>query len=342
MVRFFRRFHAAGRVNPLGDGYLKRCTSEQVYRYNENVTSPPTLLDYHVARMDSEFRAQDVIRIVARLPGARHIRVDVQTRHLHLELDETQTPRYILENNLLLLAYEAHPFPRSSRSGADHPASLEQIHGPPDEPSSDAPAGTGGIGPFLGRPAVHISDETFPRPGIDIGERARRSSRVLLLVLLALAVALILWSGWALAHRPDVPPPLRHWWSPADHTWLLATWLTWLTAAITLRVAVGLVVMALLLSGWPSRDLRRALAWLAAGVFGDVLALLLDRAANVLLTVRSLAPLVRRLEGPRLAGAHLPDALLLVGVVGMLLTLRRSPLFPIRRRRTSPQGPRHQ
>ncbi|WP_216328907.1 heavy-metal-associated domain-containing protein [Deinococcus aestuarii] len=303
------------------------------------MTLPPTLLDYHVARMDSESRAQDVVRIVARLPGARHIKVDVQTQHLHLELDETQTPRYILENNLLLLAYEAHPFPSSSSPGAGHPASLEQTHGLPGEPSSDAPAEAGGIEPFLGRPAVHTSDEASLRPGIDTGERGRRSSRVLLLVLLVLAVALTLWGGWALAHGADVPPPLRHLSSPADHTGFLATWLT---AAIALRVTVGLVVVALLLSGWLSRDLRRALTWLAAGVFGDALALLLDRAANVLLTVRSLAPLVRRLEGPRLAGAHLPDALLLVGVVGMLLTLRRSPLFPVRRRRTSPPGPRHQ
>lgn len=299
------------------------------------MTLPPTVLDYHVARMDSEYRAQDVVRIVARLPGARHIKVNVRTQHLHLELDETQTPRYILENNLLLLAYEARSFPSVSGPGADHPVGLEQTHVLPGQPSSDAPAGTGGPGRSRADLPVHISDEASRRPGINTGEQERRSSRFLLIVLLVLAVTVILWDGWALTHGPNVLPLLRHLSSPADHTWFLSPWLT---AAIALQVMVGLVVVVLLLSGWLSRDLRRALAWLAAGVFGDALALLLDKASGVLLTVR---PLVRRLEGPRLAGAHLPDALLLVGVLGMLLTLRRSRLPPIRRQRPSPRGPRH-
>lgn len=64
-------------------------------------------LDYQVERMDCFSRVDDVLRLVSKLPGARQVTADAATGRLSLDLDETLVPRTTLENNLLLLGYQA-------------------------------------------------------------------------------------------------------------------------------------------------------------------------------------------------------------------------------------------
>ncbi|WP_152545024.1 MULTISPECIES: heavy-metal-associated domain-containing protein [Deinococcus] len=314
------------------------------------MASSTTPLDYHVPRMDCESRVQDVVRMVAKLPGARKIEADARAQHLRLELDETRTSRSVLENNLLLLGYAARPFPEvlpapgcllpeaarqdgldraqpdpiarrtvpanaAARDPADSAAARPPDNALTDQPSPAPPGGAWGNQPFLNTPPVHVRQPPpAVRPPHFPGSR-RRPSLALLAILLFLAAGLTLWAAWTRIGGPN--SPLLPW--PA-----------------ALRVAAGLALVAVLFSRWLSWGLGWALSWLVAGVFGDTLGRLLDRAAGVLLTAHPLAPLVRWPGGTRLAGAHLPDVLVLVGVVGLLLTLRRSPPEADRPQPTSP------
>ncbi len=190
-----RREHRDSQMLRTSPGFNVLYTYDQVLRYAWNVASPANPLDYHVPRMDCESRVQDVVRMVAKLPGARKIEADARTQHLRLELDETRTSRSVLEDNLLLLGYAARPFPEvlpapecplPEAARPDGPEQAQSVSRQPvpanapardltdpaptglpdnaltDQPSPASPAGAWGNRPFRKTPPVHVRQ---PRAG---------------------------------------------------------------------------------------------------------------------------------------------------------------------------------
>lgn len=88
-------------------------------------TTPGPELRYHVDGMDCASCMQKVERAVTRLPGAREVQSSFQTGVLRLHLDETQTPREVLEGHLRALGYT----PRALPTGAEGRAESHHDHG---------------------------------------------------------------------------------------------------------------------------------------------------------------------------------------------------------------------
>lgn len=253
-----------------------------------------THLDYHLPQMDGVTQTREVARMVARLPGAREIEVDGRRHRLRLCLDEAQTPRAVLESNLLLLGYgvcaraDESPMPGVSHGNLD-PARPE-LTPPGDGLPSHSPSGA--------RTEEHPSPTARRRnwPGVALSSKW-------------LAALVVLTSGLGLS-------AVRTWSGVVGHP------PAWPAALIGLAVAAGLLLIAALFSRRRARGLAWLLSWLAAGVLGDVVGTLLDRTTERFLATL-LAPLSQRLGGTDRFGTDLADLLVLGGVVWLLVALGR-------------------
>lgn len=253
-----------------------------------------THLDYHLPQMDGETRAREVARRVARLPGARKIEADARQHRLRLCLDETQTPRAVLESNLLLLGYGV-----CARAGEF--ALPGMIHGSLDTARPElTPSGEG----RPGHPPSGAWTGAHPPP------TARRRNRPgVALSSRGLAALVVLTTGLGFSAA-------RTWSGVAGHP------SPWPAALIGLAVAAGLLLIAALFSRRRARGLAWLLSWLAAGVLGDVVGTLLDRTAERFLATLP-APLARGPGGMDRFGTDLADLLVLGGVVWLLVVLGR-------------------
>ncbi|MEF2277239.1 heavy metal translocating P-type ATPase [Deinococcus sp. YIM 134068] len=108
--------------------------------------SPPLPADglpelrYHVDGMDCASCVGKVERAVTRLPGAREVRSSFGTQTLSLQLDETQTPRGVLEGHLRALGYTLRELNEVGAVGAEASEDAEpHAHGHDHSQTDDRP-----------------------------------------------------------------------------------------------------------------------------------------------------------------------------------------------------------
>ncbi|MBB5234276.1 heavy metal translocating P-type ATPase [Deinococcus budaensis] len=88
-------------------------------------STPRSHLEYFVDGMDCASCVQNVERMIERLPGAGGVKTSFNRQTLALELDEAQTPRTRLEENLRALGYAPSPLRQAAAPPAAAPAQLD-------------------------------------------------------------------------------------------------------------------------------------------------------------------------------------------------------------------------
>ena len=89
------------------------------------MTASPSPLEYFVESMDCATCVRKVEGMVGGLPGASDIRASFTRQTLQLTLDETQTPRGTLENNMKAMGYAPSPLVKPGSATGLQPAPVE-------------------------------------------------------------------------------------------------------------------------------------------------------------------------------------------------------------------------
>ena len=97
-------------------------TPEYLLRYTRVMTASPSPLEYFVESMDCATCVRKVEGMVGGLPGATDIRASFSKQTLQLTLDETQTPRSTLENNMTAMGYAPSPLVKPGSATGLQPA----------------------------------------------------------------------------------------------------------------------------------------------------------------------------------------------------------------------------
>lgn len=89
------------------------------------MTASPSPLEYFVESMDCATCVRKVEGMVGGLPGATDIRASFSKQTLQLTLDETQTPRSTLENNMKAMGYAPSPLVKPGPATGLQPAPVQ-------------------------------------------------------------------------------------------------------------------------------------------------------------------------------------------------------------------------
>ena len=89
------------------------------------MTASPSPLEYFVESMDCATCVRKVEGMVGGLPGATDIRASFSKQTLQLTLDETQTPRSTLENNMKAMGYAPSPLVKPGSATGLQPAPVQ-------------------------------------------------------------------------------------------------------------------------------------------------------------------------------------------------------------------------